>query len=110
MGVNFLYPRVNNLSVAVVSFSSSGDNEIIAAVAEKRILVHRLFVVCAGATSLTFKRGSTALSGAIPMTANGGITFDISGEPWFTTGLEEAFNIGSSNAVQVSGTIYYDVR
>lgn len=44
------------------------------------------------------------------MSANGGLTFDISGEPWFTTGINEAFNIGSSNAVQVSGTVYYDLK
>lgn len=110
MGAAFLYSRLPQLQSAVVSFASAADNEIIAAVAGKRILVHRLYLVCAGATNLTFKRGTTALSGALPMSAGGGITFDISGEPWFTTGIAEAFNITSSGAFQVSGTVYFDTR
>lgn len=110
MGLQFLYPRTAHLKSLPISFSGSGDNEIVAAVVAKRILIHRLFIVCASATDITFKRGSTSLSGAIPMAANGGITFDITGEPWFTTDIAEAFNIASSNAVQVSGTVYYDVR
>lgn len=110
MGVQFLYPRLPHLQSAAINFSSSGDNEIIAAVTAKRILVHRLFIVCAGSTNLIFKRGSTNLSGALPMATNGGITFDITGEPWFTTSIDEAFNINSSIGVQVSGTIYFDTR
>lgn len=107
MGAIFNYGRKSFLKQAVISFASASDNEIVAAVAGKRILVHRLFLVCSGTTNLTFKRGSTALSGAIPMAANGGITFDITGEPWFETAVAEAFNIGSSGSGQVSGTIYY---
>lgn len=109
MGTQFLYSRLPHLQSVAINFSSSGDNEIVAAVTNKRILVHRLFIVCGAATDITFKRGSTALSGALPMAANGGITFDITGEPWFTTDLSEAFNINSSNAVQVSGTCYYHI-
>lgn len=107
MGTQFLYSRRPYLLSAPINFSGSGVNEIIAAVTGKRVLVHRLFLVCAGTTNLTFKRGTTALSGAVPMATNGGITFDITGEPWFTTNSAEAFNIESSNGVQVSGTIYY---
>lgn len=110
MGAAFLYSRLPQLQSAVISFASASDNEIIAAVTGKRILVHRLFLVCAGTTNLTFKRGTTALSGAIPMAANGGITFDITGEPWFTTGIAENFVITSSGSAQVSGTVYYDTK
>lgn len=110
MGAQFLYPRLPHILSTTISFSGAGVTEIVAAVAGKRILVHRLFLVCAAATNLTFKRGTTALSGAIPMAANGGITFDISGEPWFTTDIAEAFNIESSGAVQIGGTVYYDTK
>lgn len=109
MGNQFLYSRIPYLKSVAINFISSGDNEIVAAQANKRILIHRLFLVCGGSTNLTFKRGSTSLSGAIPMATNGGITFDITGEPWFATDLSEAFNIGSSSGVQVSGTCYYDL-
>lgn len=109
MGAQFLYSRLPHLQSVAISFSASGDNEIVPAQTGKRILIHRLFLVCASATNLTFKRGSTNLSGAVPMAANGGITFDITGEPWFTTNPSEAFNINSSSGVQVSGTCYYHV-
>lgn len=104
------YGRIHSLNIIPIDFSSSGDNQIIAAVAGKRILVHRLFVVGGSATSLIFKRGSTNLSGAMSMSANGGLTFDITGEPWFVTGINEAFNINSSSGVQVGGVCYYDLR
>lgn len=110
MGTTFLYSRLPELQSTPISFSGSGDNEIVAAVSGKRVLIHRLFIVCGGATSITFKRGSTSLSGALPMVSGGGITFDITGEPWFTTGLAENFVIGSSSAVQVSGCCYYDTK
>lgn len=108
MGAQFLYPRINHLTSAAVDFSSSGDNTVIALTAGKRILIHRLWLVCTGATALTFKDGAaTSLSGAVSMSANGGLTFDTTGEPWFVTSLATAFIINSSNAVQVSGMVYY---
>lgn len=110
MGVQFLYPRLPHLQTTPINFSASGVSEIIAAVTAKRILIHRLFLVCAGSTNVTFKRGTTVLSGPIPMATNGGITLDITGEPWFTTDLAEAFNINSSIAVQISGTCYFDTK
>lgn len=105
--MQFLYSRTPYLLSLPINFSASGSNEIIPAVTGKRILVHRLFLVCGGTTNLTFMRGVTSLSGAVPMATNGGITFDITGEPWFTTDIAEAFNIDSSGGVQVSGTVYY---
>jgi hypothetical protein len=108
MGAQFLYPRMQILLTAPVSFSGAGDNTIVAAVASTRIVVDRIFLVVAAATNLTFKDGAaTALSGAVPMAANGGLTFDTTGEPWFTTTLGNAFIINSSAGIQVSGQIYY---
>jgi hypothetical protein len=108
MGVQYLYPRLAHLTSAPITFAASGDNIVVAAVASTRILVHRIWLVGAAATSLTFKDGaSTSLSGAVPMAANGGLTFDATGEPWFVTALGNGFIINSSNAVQVSGMVYY---
>lgn len=106
MGAVFLYPRLSLLSRVAINFLASGDNTIIAADATNRIIVHRIWLVCAGATNLTFKDNLTSPA-AVPMGANGGLTFDVSGEPWFITDANTAFIINSSAAVQVSGECYY---
>lgn len=91
-----------------ISFSGSGDNTIVSATASQTTRVHRLYIVVAGATSITFKTGAgTSLTGAMPLAANGGIMMDFSAEPWFVTGTNEAFIINSSAAVQVSGRAEY---
>lgn len=107
MGTQSLYPRIGLISTSAVSFASSGDNTVISATTGKRLLVNRIWFVVAGATSLTFKNGTTALSGKVPVAANGSFTLDLSDEPWFITSLSAAFVINSTNAVQVSGQVYY---
>jgi len=106
MGSQFLYPRLPHLNRAVINFAASGNNTVIAAHATKRILIDRIWLVCAGATNLTFVDNLTDPA-AVPMSANGGITFDTTGEPWFVTDPATAFIINSSAAVQVSGCAYY---
>lgn len=108
MGAQFLYPRLPHLERVAINFSSSGSNQIIAANATKRIIIHRIWLVVAGATNLTFVDNLSSPA-AIPMAANGGITFDATGEPWFITDKNTAFSINSSAAVQVSGECYYTV-
>jgi hypothetical protein len=89
-----------------ISFSSSGDNIVIAAVSGKLITVVQLYLVVAGATNITFKDGATALSGAMPMSTNGSIVLDVNQNlSWFITSGN--FVINSSAAVQVSGEVYY---
>jgi len=94
---------------ASINIASNGDNTVIAAQAGKMIMIHQLFLVCAGAVSLKFKDGaSTDLCPALPMLTSGGLTFDYK-EPWFVTSQGNAFIINLSAAVQVSGRIYYTV-
>lgn len=108
MGSQYNYSRLGLLSTAPITFSGSGDTIVIALVASNRILVDRIWLVSGGSTNLTFKDGAgTSLSGAVPLSANGGLTFDLSGEPWFITSLGNDFVINSSSAVQVSGQVYY---
>lgn len=106
MGQQTLYPRLPHLLRLPINFSASGDNSIIPADSINRIVVHRIWLVCAGATNLTFK-DNLASPAAVPMAANGGLTFDATGEPWLVTDVNTAFIIGSSAAVQVSGMVYY---
>lgn len=103
---------LSQTKVVVVNFSASGDNTLVAAAAGQLINVVRLFLVVGGATNLTFKDGTggTALSGPIPMTANGSITLDIPtvSIPWFSTSNPvNNLVLNSSAAVQVSGTLWY---
>jgi len=92
-----------------ISFSNAGDNIIVTAVPGQLIEVWQLYFVVNGATNITFKDGSNnALSGALPMLANGALTFDYTGLLWFTTtSASNNFIINSSSAVQISGQIYY---
>lgn len=96
-----------NLRETPIDFTSTGDNTVVAAVAAQIVRVYRLFLVVSAATDLTFKKGSTALTGAIEMTEAGSIVFDFEDQPWFTTELGEAFVIGQTGTAQVSGRLYY---
>jgi hypothetical protein len=98
---------------ATVSFSSSGNNTVIAAVSGKAIRVTWLWLCVAGASNITIVevRPSTN-SGAVPMAANGCMTLPsgpLNGFPLAITTPGNAFIINSSQAVQVSGAVYYDV-
>jgi len=89
-----------------ISFSGSGDNQIIAAVAGQTIRVFGLFFTVAGATVLTFKDGSTNLTGAMTFNQGGAMVLDPLGWlPRFM--ISGAFIINSSVAVQVSGRVMY---
>lgn len=102
------YPRLSTLTRVAINISNSGDNSVIAAVAGKRILIHRLWLVAGGATNVTFK-DSLASPASMSMTANAGLTLDISDEPWFVTAINAAFVINSTNAVQLSGECAYNL-
>ena len=91
-----------------INFAASGDNTIIAAVTAAPIKVYGLFFTVAGATNITFKDGTTALSGPIVFTNNGSSQqLNLWEEPWFYCQPGDAFVMNNSNAVQVSGIIYY---
>jgi hypothetical protein len=92
-----------------VDLATSGDNVIIAGVAGQTIRVFKLFLVLGGDTLLTFKHGTTEFDGPLTMFAGGAIVFDEPRPPrhWFKTGTGEDFIINLSNAVQLSGRVYY---
>lgn len=108
------FPNNPNILTAAISFSGSGDNPVIAGVVGKSISVVAMLLAVGAATNITFKDGgSNLLSGAFPLVANGSIALDYSQDgkmPWYWTTAGNAFVINSSNAVQVSGTIYYTVN
>jgi hypothetical protein len=97
------------MTQAAISFSSSGDNTIVAAGAGAvTTRVFRMFFVVTAATVITIKNGAGAsLTGAMPLSAGGSMFFDFNAEPWFKTSAATAFIINSSVATQVSGMVDY---
>jgi hypothetical protein len=95
---------------AAISAAASGDNTILVAVTGKRLCVLGIFLMAAGAVNATVKSNTTALSGAIPLAANGGFVVPPPANPemdWLETNAGEALVLTLSGAVQVSGFITY---
>jgi hypothetical protein len=89
-----------------ISFAASGDNIVIAS-GNYPLSVYCLLLTVGGATNLTLK-SSTATSGAIILTGNGSaISKAMSDEPYYHCNPGIDFIINSSNAVQVSGILWY---
>lgn len=102
-------PRRGVLKSAVINFNSSGDNTVIAAVAAGPINVYGIQFTVAGATNITYKDSVAGnLSGAEVLTANGSaVTLQIAEAPYFAIQAGSAFVMNSSQAVQVSGQVWY---
>ena len=95
------------LSVAVVSATTTAITAV-AGTANQYIKVYKLFLVeNTPAVTIQFQDGTTALSGALPLAANGAITLDLDGTPWFTCSAGNAFTIAQSGTTQISGVVYY---
>jgi glutamate 5-kinase len=96
------------LKTAVVNESASGDRTIVAAVTGKKIVVVAYSLVVAGALTLTWKSGSTALTGPQAMAANGvsNMVSDV-GTHLFETASAEALVLNLGGAVQVGGFVTY---
>jgi hypothetical protein len=101
------------MKFAAISAASSGSNEIVAAVAGKRIKVLAYTVISAGSVSMTWRSASTAISGAMPLAANGGAApsggsvSPLGNMPLLQTEVGEALNINLSSAVGVYGHLTY---
>lgn len=98
---------VSDLSEVAIDFNTATTVSLVSATAAKTARVHKLFVMVGGTTNLTFQSASTALHGILPMQAGGSFTLDFDERAWFTTAVNEALQLTSSAAVQVSGRVYY---
>lgn len=93
---------------AVINAAANDDNEIVAAVSGKKIRVLTYTFQAANPVNATWKSGSsTNLSGALPQTANTGISTTFCPIGHFETASGQALNLYLSAAVQVSGHITY---
>ena len=95
------------LSVAVVSVTAT-STAIISGSANQFIKVYKLFLVeNTPAVTIKFTDGTNDLCGALPLSANGAITLDLDGTPWFTCPANTSFTLVQSGTTQISGTVYY---
>lgn len=96
---------------AAISCSSSGNNTIIAAVTGYKIIVHAYTLVVTTAVTCRWYDGAggTALSGAMPFGANGGVSTPFNTVGHFTTTAGTALVLSLGSGVQVSGHITYSL-
>jgi hypothetical protein len=97
-------PVADDLATVVISFSTSGDQTIIT-VSGPPIRIYQLILSAAAATSVTFKDGTIALSGAIPLATGIPFVLDFTSKPFFRCGT--SFVVNSSAAVACGGIVYY---
>lgn len=101
-----------DLRTAVLSISSSGDNTVIAAPSDGFIAIDHINLVPTSAVGVTFKSGSTALSGVYPLEQKQPITLENAmhnSKGVITVATNTAFVINLDTAVQVSGFVRYRV-
>lgn len=93
----------------VIDHAVSGDNEIVALVASKKIRVLSMAFVVAAAVTVRFESGAggTALTGQMQFAANGGISLPANPFGWFETASGVALNMELSGATSVDGMLVY---
>lgn len=96
-----------DLLSAAINFSATGDNVIVTGVANQIIRVWKIFFIVGASTNITYKDASTALSGALPFSANEGMVLDFDTKPWMTCQNGDSFILNQSGTAQVSGMVYY---
>ncbi len=99
----------SELQYASVDAAASGDNTLVAAVADKRIRVLSLFLVASGAVTVAFESSAsgTALTGDMNVGANGNVVMPFNPEGWFQTVAGELLNMELGGATSVDGCLTY---
>jgi hypothetical protein len=94
---------------AVINVSSSGDNTIVALVTSKVIRVLSYVIVADAAVAVKFTSGAagTALTGAMALSANGGVAAPFNPVGHFQTGAGVALILNLSGAFGVRGHVTY---
>ena len=96
------------IQFAKVDTAASGANEIIPAITGRSIRVMNYQLQAAGSVAVTWKSGTTALTGAMSLGTAGGVNV-ASPLGLLQTNTGEALNLTLGGAVQVSGHVGYIV-
>jgi hypothetical protein len=102
-------PAPKTLLYASIAASSSGDNQLVAAVTGQRIYVAALWLSVSGAVNAKLRSASTDISGLLyGTTAGNGIVLPNAAPGyWARTAVGEALNLNLSGATAVGGTLIY---
>lgn len=92
---------------AVISGALAANNAIVAAVTAKKIRVLAYTIVADGAVVATWRTASTGISGAMSLSANGGISAAFCPVGHFETVAGEALNILLSATNGIRGHVTY---
>ena len=92
-----------------IAAASSGNNTIVAAVTDKRILVVQGIVIAGGIVNSKFQSGAsgTDITGLFYHVTGSGFSMPYSEIGWFRTGVGELLNLSLSGAIAVGGVLYY---
>lgn len=98
-----------NFKTAKINHNTLGDNEIVAAVSEKKIKVYAIVINVAGTVSVKWRSGNTDLTGAMSFEAREGYTAIATQPPAFLleTNAGEALYLNLTAAVYAHGWIAY---
>lgn len=93
----------------VIDHATSGDNELVAAVANKKIRVYNIVLLSTGTVTARFESaaGGTALTGQLSLTAQVGFAPGHDPCGHFETAAGQALNLELSDAVSVDGWLIY---
>lgn len=101
------------MKFVVINASLTGDNTIVAAIVGRKIRVVNYTLISAGAVTVTWKSGATAISGPMPLAANGGMAPSSSVLTpsgligVFETNVNESLVLNLGGAVAVGGHLTY---
>jgi len=103
-GVTALTPKF-----AAIDASNSGNNTLVAAVADKKIRILALILVSAGAVNVRLEDGAggSAITGQMNLTTNSGFTLPFSPVGWGETSSNTLLNLELSDAISVDGCLVY---
>lgn len=94
-------------SQAIITASTSGNTQVVAAVASKIIRVLSYNYTCNGTVNVKFQSNTTDKSGLGYFVANTGKVCNWNPDGWFQTNSGEALNINLSGNVAVGGELTY---
>ncbi len=108
-GADYFLPSALTPKYLAVDVNSSGDNTLVAAVADKKILVLGCVLIAAGAVNIRFEDGAggTALSGVMNLTTNSGFTAPLGLPGWAKTSTNTLLNLELSTGIAVAGWLVY---
>lgn len=95
------------LSSVPLSFSAPGTSVIVTGVASTIISVYRMVLANSTAGTLTFRNGTTPLTGDMSLAANGQLNLPLDGEPYFVCSTGANLGMSLSTTSQIAGRLYY---